>query len=87
MSRWRLVVVASFLLLPVLIWAGLGMYYLWTIHWGFWAWWPMFFLMTAGYGLAHYWQRNKSLLRPPELVVPTHWTNRDKEAWKLVEAR
>ena len=63
------------------------MYYLWTIHWGFWAWWPMFFLMATGYGLAHYWQRNKSLLRPPELVVPTHWTNRDKEAWKLVEAR
>jgi predicted GTPase len=87
MSRWRLFVVGGLILLPFLIWAGLGTYYLWSIGWGFYAWWPMFLLMTAGYGLAHYWQRNKSLLRPPELVVPTHWTNRDKEAWKLVEAR
>ena len=61
MSHWRLFVVGGLIALPFLVWAGLGTYYLWSIGWGFYAWWPMFLLMTCGYGLAYYWQRNKTL--------------------------
>jgi len=87
MSRWRIAVVLTLIGLPVAIWAGLGTYYLWITGWAFWAWWPMLGLMALGYFLAAYWQRQQQLLRPPDFEVPLHWTDRDRTAWKLVEAR
>jgi predicted GTPase len=87
MSRWRILVVVGLIGLPFLAWAGLGSYYLWKIGWGFYAWWPMAMCMAAGYFLGWYWQHKRQLLAPPDFELPTHWTDRDKEAWKLVEAR
>src|SRR5206468_3733212 len=51
------------------------------------AWWPMMLCMAAGYFLGWYWQHKRQLLAPPDFELPTHWTDRDKQAWKLVEAR
>jgi predicted GTPase len=87
MSRWRILVVLALLTLPLLALAVLGSYYLWTLHWGFWAWWPMAGCMALGFALGWYWQRKRRLLRPADFDVPTHWTERDAGAWKLVEAR
>src|SRR5947208_609859 len=46
--------------------------------------------MLACVGLAYFlawrWQRGKRLLTH-DFDVPLHWTDRDREAWKLVEAR
>src|SRR5262249_24255113 len=42
---------------------------------------------AAGWVLAWYWQRNRTLLRPPDFEAPPHWTERDKGAWKRVEVR
>jgi predicted GTPase len=87
MSRWRILVVAGLISVPILAWAAVGAYYLWKIGWGFWAWWPLMAMVALGYGLAWYWQRKRQLLRPPDFEVPPHWTQRDREAYKLVEAR
>lgn len=87
MSRWRILVVAGLISVPLLVWAVLGSYYLWSIGWGFRAWWPMMALVTVGYLLAWYWQRKRQLLRPPDFEVPVHWTERDREAYKRVETR
>jgi predicted GTPase len=87
MSRWRILLVAGLVGIPFVAWAGIGSYYLWKIGWGFAAWWPMAFCMGAGYLLGWYWQRKRQLLRPPDFEAPTHWTQRDHQAWKLVEAR
>jgi predicted GTPase len=87
MSRWRIGVVVGLLLMPLLLWAAVGSYYLWTLHWGIWAWWVMAVLMGTGYGLAWYWQQKRQLLQLPGHGSPLHWTERDAQAWKIVEAR
>jgi predicted GTPase len=87
MSRWRIVVVAALIGGPFVVLAAVGSYYLWAMHWGFYAWWPMAASMALGYLLAWYWQRRKVLLRPFDSEPPVHWTERDRGAWQLVEAR
>jgi predicted GTPase len=86
MSHWRLAVVVVFLLGPVAVLAGLGWYFLWQ-QWGLWTWWPLAASLGVGYGLALYWQRQRRLLPLAELPPPTHWTDRDREASKLIDAR
>jgi small GTP-binding protein len=87
MSRWRIVVVAFLLLLPVAALAGVGSYYLWRENLWFWVWWPLAGCLVAGYLLAWFWQRSQKLLRPVDSIPPVHWTDRDRQAWHLVEAR
>ena len=48
---------------------------------------PMTVSMALGWVLAYYWQRNKTLLRPVSFEANARWTERDQQAWKLVEAR
>jgi small GTP-binding protein len=71
----------------VIAWAGLGIYYLWTAGLVFIVWWPLMACVALGYLLAWYWHRKQHLLKPPDFAVPTHWTERDREAWRLVEKR
>jgi small GTP-binding protein len=87
MSRWRVVVVAGLIIVPVLAWAVVGSWYLWWTGWGLTVWWPLMACVALGYLLAWHWQRKKQLLRPPDFEVPVHWTARDNEAWKRVEQR
>lgn len=87
MSRWRIAVVLGLIALPLLILAGVGSYHLWTGGWLFIFWCVMAGCMAAGYVLGIYWHSKKRLLHHPEFANPTHWTDRDREAWKLVEER
>ena len=88
MSRWRIYTVLALLVVPVLIVAGYGCYALWADYWwGAWVWIPMTLSMAVGWVLAWYWQHNKTLLRPVNFDPNVRWTDRDKQAWKLVEAR
>src|SRR5947209_10924203 len=94
MSRWRILVVLALVLLPFLIYSLLGSYFLWTVEggqwgfrWGIWVWWLTFLFMVAGYVLAWYWTSRNQLLRPIAFTPPTHWTERDQAAWKLVEEK
>src|SRR5205807_2186461 len=73
---------------PILVLAGLGGYYLVFVrHWGFVAWWPMAACFGLAYALAWYWQRRNRLVPLPDFTPPLEWTDRDRQAWKLVEAR
>jgi uncharacterized protein len=89
MSRWRILTVIALLVLPVLIMAGAGWYLLWVDYpfWGAWIWVPMTLCMAVGWVLAYYWQRNKTLIQPVNFEPNVRWTDRDLQAWKLVEAR
>lgn len=87
MSRWRVGVVIGLILAPFLFLSSLGSYYLWTLHWGFFAWWPLALSMGVGYTLGWYWQRRRLLLHPPDFTAPRHWTEQDKGAWQLVQER
>lgn len=87
MSRWRLVLIAALLLLPVAVLAILGSYFLWHEHLWLYVWWPLTACMAAGYILAWYWQRRRKLIAAPEVTPSLIWTERDRAAWKLVEAR
>jgi predicted GTPase len=89
MSRWRVLTVIALLVTPVLIMAGYGCYAVWKdfFPWGGWVWIPMTVSMAVGWILAWYWQRNRTLLRPVSFEPSVRWTERDRQAWKLVEAR
>jgi hypothetical protein len=87
MSRWRVSVVIFLVVLPVLVLAGAGSYFLWKEGLGFWVWWPMAGAMALGYLLGWYWQRRRQLLPPLDMTPSLHWTDRDCQAWQLVEAR
>jgi predicted GTPase len=87
MSRWRIAVVAALILVPFVGLAGVGTWYLWTSGVGFWTWWILFACLSGGYLLGWYWQRKSLLLRPPDFDAPLMWTERDRRAWRLVEAR
>src|SRR5262249_21213311 len=87
-SRWRIVTVLVLLALPIVFWAVMGSYFLFTLPWGWLAWWATFACFATGYITAYYWQRNRLLISPPSFEsVPVYWTERDQQAWKLVEAR
>jgi hypothetical protein len=87
MSRWRIAVLVALLVLPVLVLVGFGTYYLWSRGLAFYVWWPLSACLALGYFLAWRWVRARQLLPPPEVSPQMHWTDRDHEAWKLVEAR
>jgi hypothetical protein len=80
-------VVLGLVAVPFLLLAGIGSYFLWQSHWGFRAWWVLAGFMAAGYCLAWYWLRKRQLLRPVDFSPSRAWTDTDRKAWKLVEAR
>ena len=88
MSRWRIITVLLLQVAPILMLAGYGCYALWhDFWWGGWVWIPMTAAMAVGVVLAWYWQRTRTLLRPVTFEPNARWTERDQQAWKLVEAR
>jgi predicted GTPase len=87
MSRWRIVVVGVLILIPFAALAILGSIWLWREGLVLVVWWPLLACMILGYVLAWRWQRSQQLLRPVDSTPAVHWTERDNEAWKLVDAR
>lgn len=86
MMRGRLLLIASLVALPVIFLVGSGAYYLWSIGWAFWAWWPMGTCLALAYFLLWRWQK-QFRLKQAEVEPELHWTDRDRDAWKIVEAR
>ena len=86
MSRWRIALLVALWLTPVAVLAGVGSYALWLARWWFYAWWPLAGCIAAAYLLGWYWQRSRRLL-PATNDEAGHWTDRDREAWTLVETR
>src|SRR5437868_5864926 len=86
MRTWRLIILAVLFAAPVLTFVGFGMYHLWWTGLSLWVGWPLTACLILGYFLAWRWTKNQRLLRSEE-PVPIHWTERDRHAWALVEAR
>lgn len=85
-QHWRLIILAALIAIPVLVLSGLGAVYLWWSGWAFWVWWPLTGCFALAYILGWLWQRQNRLLRA-DADIPMHWTDRDRQAWRLVEAR
>jgi predicted GTPase len=86
MTKVRIIVLLLMATLPIVFLSGVGAYYLWETGWAFYAWWPMALCLGGSYFLAWRWQKQHRK-EQHEAPPPMHWTERDKEAWKLVEGR
>src|SRR5439155_22289750 len=86
MQYWRLLVLAALAGTPVLILVGFGMYHLWAAGLNIWIWWLLAGCLALASLLGWHWQRRQHLLHV-DFTPPLHWTDRDREAWRLVEAR
>jgi predicted GTPase len=86
MQRLRLTILVIFAAAPVLTLIGFGVYHLWWTGLGPWLAWPLTACLIVAYFFAWRWLRHQRLLRLDE-TVPMHWTERDRQAWSLVEAR
>lgn len=87
MSRWRVAFVLSLWLAPFVFLICVGGYHLWETHWAFYAWWPIALCFAAATLLAWHWQRKKRLLPGWNFEPIPHGSERDQQAWKLVEER
>ncbi len=85
-GKWRILVLAALVAAPFLFLIGYGSYELWLSGWGFYAWWPMAACFALAYFLGWRWQQKYRLLSV-DFTAPLHWTDRDRQAWQLVEAR
>ncbi len=87
MHHWRYIVLLALVVLPVVALIGAGSWYFWREELWFTVWWPLAGCWAAALFLAWWWQRRAKLLPGPSFTPALHWTERDREAWKLVEAR
>ncbi len=85
-SRWRFLVLGLLSLTPILILLGFGFYYLWISSYWLWFWVGMIACYSLAIFLAWRWQAGKRLLTV-DFDAPLFWTDKDKQAWKLVEDR
>src|SRR5262249_46463565 len=86
LQNWRVITLVALVAAPVVFLVCYGSYMLWWNGWSFWAWWPMSACLMLAYLLGWHWQRPKRLL-PDDAAAPPHWTERDRQAWLLIEAR
>ncbi len=84
--HWRLFVLGLLFAAPVLFLVGYGSYSVWRDGRS-WVYWPITLTFVGAYFLAWYWQRKQQLGLRLDYTPPMHWTDRDNNAWKLVEAR
>lgn len=90
MNTRRLVIILTLGLLPLIFLICVGSYHLYTSGWGFYAWWPMMACLALAYFLGWRWTRLKHAKLLPDTGIPnppTTWTERDRTAWRIVEAR
>ena len=84
MNRWVIgLVVALYVLLPILVIMGAGGYALWERGWYFYLWW----LLPVCWGIAVLILRNVRKKQVAAVEKSMVWTPRDEAAWKIVEAR
>jgi predicted GTPase len=87
MSRWRVGVILALFFAPFVFLIGVGSYHLWDRGWTFYVWWPMALCFTASFLLGWWWQKKKQLLPAMDFGPIPHGTDRDQEAWRVVETR
>ena len=86
MNRWQLYGVILLMTAPLIILIGLGAYYIWVSR-QWWIWWLLLALLAIGYLLAWLWTRKVSRLPVLDTHVPLYWTDQDRRAWDIVQAK
>src|ERR1700722_6458932 len=86
MTRLRLIILTVLFSLPFLVLLGIGGRYLWVTG-NLWVWWPLLACMGLAYFLAWRWTRKQGMLPPTDHPPPEYWTERDKIAWGIVDAK
>jgi predicted GTPase len=86
MEKWRLLVLAVLAGAPMLVLAALGVYFLWLSALSVWIWWSLVGCLALASLLGWHWRRQRRLLHV-DFTPPLHWTERDRQAWRLVEER
>jgi uncharacterized protein len=85
---WRIAVIAGLYVLPVLVFAGFGAYFLWQQGYAWLPWIGFFACTITAYFLTMRWTRKGqfNLLPDPTYkdALP-YWTDRDRTAWGVVE--
>src|SRR4051812_38208464 len=84
--HWRLFILGLLFATPVLFLVGYGAYSVYENGLS-WVYWFIVPIMGLAWLLAWYWQRKQQLGLKLDFAPPLHWTERDQNAWKLVEAR
>ena len=86
-AKLRIATVATLMLAPFVFLLGVGLYHIWEAGYTFMAWWPMALCFLAAYALAWHWTRRKNTLLMPKTKIdaPNYWTDRDREAWAVVQ--
>ncbi|MFO0807160.1 MAG: GTPase domain-containing protein [Gemmataceae bacterium] len=86
MNRWRFAVLVALFVLPLAFMAAVGGYALYQTGWARYTWWPIAGCFSIAYLLGWYWHRRRRLMPEPD-VARSHWTERDRAAWALVQNR
>jgi predicted GTPase len=73
--------------LPMAVFAGAGAYLLWERGWFTYVWWTMPLCWGAAWLIMRLWRGKMELLPTPDGDVRMHWTDQDRAAWAIVEAR
>jgi len=84
--KLKAALVAGLYLVPVLFLVGVGLYHLAVEGWAVYTYWPMVACWVGAFLLGWYWTRKPKQKPANEVPTPDYWTDRDKDAWKIVEA-
>ncbi|MFQ5732904.1 MAG: GTPase family protein [Planctomycetaceae bacterium] len=87
MSRWRIYIILFLLLTPVLVFVGIGAWSIWETKRLLWMWVALPAAWVIAFLLAKVWGGKLIRVEEPEAPANLHWTPRDLDAWKIVEAR
>lgn len=82
LSRAQLTTLGLLLLLPILLFAGVGAWELWGSGWLFWLSWSIPIFWGLAWGLLRFW--GKPLVAPWPQLDETHWTPRDEVAAEII---
>src|SRR5579872_6764210 len=85
MTRLRLILLAVLFFLPFLAILVIGGIQI-TRNYA-WLWWPLIAVMGITYFLAWRWTRKQGILPPTDTPPPEYWTERDRTAWGIVDAK
>lgn len=86
MNRWKAGIILFLLLAPLAAATGMGIWALWNSGWFLWIWLVLPLSWFSALLLARWWRSPLLPLSVPQPATPLHWTDKDAEAWKVIDA-
>lgn len=84
MNRFRAFFLLLLIAAPILLFVGAGGWSMWENGLLRKLWWWLPLLWGTAFLIGRFWKLRLLPFRAPEFATPVHWTNRDKECWKVV---